>query len=79
MFGPGGSPEEYAVAREKNIIIVILKYNIIFLLFSFQNTANTFLLEYISILGFSLPTIVIFPSLKCSKEAALVKEYYMTS
>lgn len=49
MFGPGRSPEEYPVAREKNIIIVILKYNIILHLFSFQNTANTFLLEYVRI------------------------------
>lgn len=29
VFGPGGFPEECAVAKEKNIITVILKYNII--------------------------------------------------
>lgn len=35
VFGPGGFPEEYAVAKEKNIIIVILKYNIMLHLLSF--------------------------------------------
>lgn len=35
VFGPDGFPEEYVVAREKKLIIVILKYNIILHLFSF--------------------------------------------
>lgn len=35
VFGPGGFPEGYVVAREKKLIIVILKYNIILHLFGF--------------------------------------------
>lgn len=48
-LGPSGPSEEYSVAREKKIIIVILKYNITLHLLGFHNTANTFLLEYINI------------------------------